>query len=257
MEASPRSSSGVARPSDWHARYLQQAGWTAQTRHYLFEKAGLSDSSRVFEPGCGTGAVLSDCMAGFLAGIDWNFENLQVARRFVPRAHFSRANALSLPFPPAAFDACISHFFLLWVDAERALSEMIRVTRPGGWIIALAEPDYGGRIDRPIELAELGRLQGQALEKQGADPLMGRKLAGLFARAGLQDVLAGVMGGEWGFRELDNGWEQEWAALDSDLAGLIQPEQLAELRRIDAAAWAHGERILFVPTFYAMGQVRA
>lgn len=255
MEASPRSSSGIAPFSSWHDRYLQQAGWTAQTRHYLFEKVGLNDSSRVLEPGCGTGAVLSDCPGSFLAGIDWDLKNLQVARQSAPRAHLACANALSLPFPQGGFDACISHFFLLWVDAEQALAEMMRVIRPGGWVIALAEPDYGGRIDRPIELAELGRLQAEALEKQGADPLMGRKLAGFFADAGLQDVLTGIIGGEWSTRGMADGWELEWAALESDLAGQISPEKLAELRRIDAAAWAHGERILFVPTFYALGRV--
>lgn len=255
MEESPRSSSGLARAASWHARYAQQAGWTAQTRRYLYEKAGLTAASRVLEPGCGTGAVLSDCPAGFLAGIDWNFDNLLTARRFVPRGRLACANALSLPFPSAVFDTCITHFFLLWVDEQCTLAEMMRVTRPGGAVIALAEPDYGGRIDRPIELAELGRLQGEALKKQGADPLMGRKLAGLFASAGLQQVVTGVMGGEWGFRSLDDGWEQEWAALESDLAGEIEPEKLGELRRIDAAAWAHGERILFVPTFYAIGFV--
>ena len=46
---------------DWHARYTQQANWTAQTRRYLYEKAGLSKTARVLEPGCGTGAVLVDC----------------------------------------------------------------------------------------------------------------------------------------------------------------------------------------------------
>lgn len=255
MEASPRSRSGVARSGDWHHRYVQQAGWTAQTRRYLFEKAGLSDLSRVLEPGCGTGAVLSDCPAGFLAGIDWDRAALNIAGQAAPRAHLACADALSLPFPQGEFDACVCHFFLLWVDAERALAEMMRITRPGGWIIALAEPDYGGRIDRPIELAELGRLQGQALENQGADPLMGRKLAGLFARAGLQEVLTGIIGGEWSTRGLADGWEQEWAALESDLSGQISPEKLGELRRIDAAAWEHGERILFVPTFYALGRV--
>lgn len=255
MEKSPRSGSGVARTIDWHARYLQQAGWTAQTRRYLFGKAGLSAASRVLEPGCGTGAILSDCPAGTLTGVDWDIDNLRTARRSVPRAGLACADALSLPFPAASFDACITHFFLLWVDAESSLTEMCRVTRPGGAVIALAEPDYGGRIDRPIELAELGRLQGESLNKQGADPLTGRKLAGLFAQAGLEQVFTGVMGGEWGFHGLDNGWEQEWAALESDLAGEVEPEKLAELRRLDAAAWAHGERILFVPTFYAFGRV--
>jgi len=255
MAKIPRSSPGINPTIDWHARYIQQASWTAQTRKYLYQKAGLSAASRVLEPGCGTGAILADCPAGVLHGVDWDFYNLQIARLTVPRASLTCANALALPYPSASFDACITHFFLLWVDANHALTEMQRVTRPGGCIIALAEPDYGARIDRPPELAELGRLQGLALKSQGADPHTGRKLAGLFVKAGLEHVITGVMGGEWNQKPLDDGWEQEWAALESDLAGEVSAEKISELRRIDAAAWAHGERILFVPTFYGIGSV--
>ena len=240
---------------DWHARYTQQAGWTAQTRRYLYEKAGLAKTTRVLEPGCGTGAVLADCPAGALHGLDWDAQHLQVAQHTVPRARLVRANAVALPYASASLDACQTHYFLLWVDAARVMAEMRRVTRPGGVILALAEPDYGARIDCPAELAELGRLQGSALESQGADPRMGRKLASLFTAAGLQQVATGVMGGEWSARQLEDGWDLEWAALEADLAGSLPPKRLVELRRIDAAAWQHGERILFVPTFYAIGWV--
>jgi len=240
---------------DWHARYTQQANWTAQTRRYLYEKAGLSKTARVLEPGCGTGAVLADCPAGNLHGLDWDAQLLHVARRTVPRARLVCANAVSLPYANASFDACLTHYFLLWVDAARVMAEMRRVTRPGGFIFALAEPDYGARIDCPAELTEIGRLQGMALERQGADPRMGRKLAGMFTAAGLQQVACGVMGGEWSAHSQEDGWDLEWAALETDLAGSLPPERLAELRRIDAAAWQHGERILFVPTFYAIGWV--
>ena len=240
---------------DWHARYTQQAGWTARTRRYLYEKAGLSKTPRVLEPGCGTGAVLADCPAADLHGLDWDWQHLQVARHAVPRARLVRANAVALPYASASFDACLTHYFLLWVDAARVLAEMRRVTRPGGVILALAEPDYGARIDSPAGLALIGQLQGQALANQGADPRMGRKLASLFTAAGLQQVTTGVMGGEWSARSIEDDWNLEWAALETDLAGSVPPERLAELRRIDVAAWQRGDRILFVPTFYAIGWV--
>ena len=240
---------------DWHARYTQQAGWTAQIRRYLYEKAGLTRTARVLEPGCGTGAVLTDCPAGTLHGLDWDWQHLQIAQHAVPRARLVRADADTLPYADASFDACLTHYFLLWVNAARVLAEMRRVTRPGGMILALAEPDYGARIDFPAELAEIGQLQGSALERQGADPHRGRKLAALFTAAGLQQVTSGVMGGEWSAMQLEDGWDLEWAALEADLAGSLPAERLAELRRIDAAARQHGERILFVPTFYAIGRV--
>ena len=44
---------------DWHARYTQQANWTGDLRHYLFEKAELARARRALEVGCGTGAILA------------------------------------------------------------------------------------------------------------------------------------------------------------------------------------------------------
>jgi len=255
MAQIPRSRASLSNLTVWHNRYLQQAGWTAQIRMYLYQKAGLTSASRVLEPGCGTGAILVDCPTSCLFGLDWDMGSLRLAHRTVPHARLACGNGMKLPYRAGFFDACICHFYLLWVDAEIAIKEMYRVTRPGGVVIALAEPDYGGRIDRPIELAELGRLQGKALEQQGADPLTGRMLATLFTQAGLENITTGVMGGEWNQRPLDEGWEQEWAALEHDLGDSLGRQRFEELRRLDAAAWTHGERILFVPTFYAIGFV--
>jgi len=74
---------------------------------------------------------------------------------------------------------------------------MARITRPGGAVLALAEPDYGGRIDYPIKLAQMGKWQIESLRLQGADPLMGRKLATIFNSAGFDSVETGVLGGQW------------------------------------------------------------
>lgn len=241
---------------DWHARYTQQAGWTAQTRRYLYEKAGLTQASRVLEPGCGTGAILTDCPANSLHGLDWDRDHLRTAQKTVPRAALVQADAVHLPYPNAVFDACLTHYFLLWVDAERVMAEMIRVIRPGGVILALAEPDYGGRIDYPVVLAEIGRLQAEALSRQGADTQMGRKLAELFTVAGLQNVTSGVMGGEWTQKPSAVDREMEWDTLTSDLAGSLDPDRLSALRQLDSAAWQRGDRILYVPTFYAIGWVK-
>ena len=246
-------------PQAWHRRFTQQARWTEQLRAYLYGRLDLPAARRVLEVGCGTGAVLSGLPAytrSQIFGIDIDLPRLQVARQAAPAAALSAADGLRLPFPAGAFDAVVCHFYLLWMtDSARAAAEMARVTRPGGWVAALAEPDYGGRIDHPAALAELGQMQGRALARQGADPLAGRKLAGLFHAAGLVDVRAGVLGGEWGPPPEPEAWESEWAVLEEDLRGQVSSEELQELRRLDAAAWEHGERVLFVPTFYAVGMV--
>jgi SAM-dependent methyltransferase len=246
-------------PRAWHNRFQQQAQWTQPLRLYLLERLRLRSARRMLEVGCGTGAVLSDLMAqtgARLYGIDLDLPRLLLAREVAPQAGLAAADGLRLPYATGAFDAVLCHFYLLWVaDAPRALAEMARVTQPGGWVAALAEPDYGGRIDHPAPLAAIGEMQGRALARQGADGMMGRKLAGLFTRAGLKHVQTGVLGGEWGAPPAPEAWESEWAVLEEDLRGQIAPGELAELRQQDAAAWKNGERILYVPTFYAVGRV--
>jgi hypothetical protein len=122
-------------------------------------------------------------------------------------------------------------------------------------VLALAEPDYGGRVDYPESLAEVGKLQARSLEAQGSDPQIGRKLRALFARAGLIEVLAGVLGGEWDASPEPDAMASEWDTLLNDLQGMLSPEELEAFRRQDQMAWSEGSRVLFVPTFYAMGRV--
>jgi SAM-dependent methyltransferase len=242
---------------DWHARYLQQARWTAQLRSYLFNKAGLRPGQRVLELGCGSGAVLVDFpQQTALHGLDLDFQALTQAARNAPGACLTCGDGAHLPYADAAFEHVFGHFVLLWVrDPERVVAELRRVTRPGGAVLALAEPDYGGRIDYPAELSVLGRWQMESLQKQGADPTMGRKLNGILTRAGLRQVVSGVIGGEWQGRLPDGDLELEWQVLAADLAGQVPPEDIQKLKTLDQQARQRAERVLYVPTFYAWGLV--
>ena len=131
------------------------------------------------------------------------------------------------------------------------------MTRPGGAVLACAEPDYGGRVDYPPELVPLGQLQAQALRQQGADPELGRRLGEIFAGAELEATV-GVMAGRWDLPTAPgSGFEAEWAMRERDLAGLVSPEELCQLRSVDRQALTTGQRILFVPTFYAIGKKTA
>ncbi|TLN23643.1 methyltransferase domain-containing protein, partial [bacterium] len=247
-------------PQSWHRRFSQQARWTEEIRRFIVQQLHLAQAHRILEAGCGTGAVLSSMQhllpSARFFGIDLRADYLEEAQQFAPQSHLAAADANALPAADASFDAVICHYFLLWVkEPQDVLAEMKRVTRPGGVVVALAEPDYGGRIDYPVPLVELGRLQGQALQIQGADPYMGRKLNALFHQAGLTDVHAGLLGGQWSEPPAFEAWESEWAVLQTDLANTIPQDRLDALRSVDAAAWQKGERILFVPTFYAWGKV--
>jgi hypothetical protein len=142
----------------------------------------------------------------------------------------------------------------MWVQKPQLiLYEMTRVTRPGGWVIALAEPDHQARIDYPPPLDVLGTHQTQALTEQGVDVHMGRKLRSLFHHTGLVEIEVGIMSAQWdGLLAWD---ATEWIMLEADLAGQLTHEALIDYQDVDRQARQTGQRILFIPTFYALGKV--
>ena len=245
-------------PSFSHERFTQQARWGDSLRRYLFERYGLSDGARVLEVGCGTGAVLSS-LRGYANfekhGLDIHLPFVRFARSYDPGTRYTCGDALRLPYAGDALDAAYCHFLLLWVpDPAAALAEMVRVTRPGGVVMALAEPDYGGRVDYPPPLAQIGQLQRESLRAQGAEPDMGRRLAGLFHAARLQEIETGVLGAQWQAKTTPGERTAEWDVLESDLRGHLSPAELERMRRVNESAWEDGSRVLFVSTFYAVGR---
>jgi len=244
-------------PDAWHTWFSIQAGWTRPTRTWLYREARLAQARAVLEVGCGTGAIateLARLTSGHVVGLDLDPEMLAFARGREDGVTYVQGDAHALPLPDGTFDAVVCHYLLLWLaDAARAVREMVRVARPGGAVLACAEPDYGGRVDHPPELVPLGRRQAEALQRQGADPGLGRRLGELFVGAGLRATV-GVMAGRWDLpASPDEGFEAEWDMRERDLAGLLPPEELHRLRAVDRQALAEGRRILFVPTFYALG----
>jgi ubiquinone/menaquinone biosynthesis C-methylase UbiE len=242
--------------SDWHARYQQQAGWTRPLRQHLFAQSNADKAQRILEVGCGTGALLCEMPTGpFTCGLDHDLTALRFAHQ-VTSATLLTGKAERLPFAASSFDLSFCHFLLLWLpNPFAALCEMRRVTAPGGMILALAEPDYGGRIDYPPSLSALGQLQTQALQQQGANPYIGRSLASLFQRAGLQQVQTGVLGGFWNHQATSSTDELEWLVLREDLQNLCSTTELDALQKTEQEAQQRGERLLYIPTFYALGHV--
>lgn len=247
--------------AEWHQRYLQQARWTQDLRAYLFEKADLLHASKILDVGCGTGVLeheLDEYIHNRLFSVDIDAYALNYARKYAPQVDYTQGDCLSLPFVDNTFDVTFSHFLLLWIrDIRQALAEMVRVTRSKGYILACAEPDYGGRIDFPQELSKIGAWQNEALQIQGANPYIGRKLRSVFHEAGLTDVEVGVMGGQWDDDVSNRDATLEWEVIHSDLHNNIEfLKQADTLKALDQSARQNGQRVLFVPTFYAIGKVK-
>lgn len=240
---------------DWHRRYTQQAKWTRDLREYLFEKADVSSASRVLEVGCGTGAILSELPESIpVHGVDIDAAALAQCQVHAQAAALVQGDALRLPYSNQSFDIVYCHFLLLWVhDPLQALLEMKRISTTGGNIMAFAEPDYNARLDEPRELVPLGQWQVDSLQRQGADPGLGARLAELFFRAGIQLLETGPIQNTSAAVSGDD-WEMEWKVMESDLAGVVPASKIQAMKRLDRQSRTRGERIMHVPTYFAWGR---
>jgi SAM-dependent methyltransferase len=244
---------------EWHERFLTQAGWTQHLRDFLFTQAGIEQARLILDIGCGTGVLekeITQARSPQVYGLDIHIEPLIWAKAYSPGASYTLGDALRLPYFDGVFDLTFCHFLLLWVsDPQKVLVEMARVTRPGGAVILLAEPDYGGRVDYPEELSWLGSRQEQSLRDQGAETHMGRQLFSLMNKAGFISVEGGVLGGEWLSPQSRDELESELKMLRYDLADQLSTDQIEAWIMKDQIAREQRERVLFVPTFYAWGRV--
>jgi SAM-dependent methyltransferase len=241
----------------WDEQFSRQAGWTRATRTHLYRRANLLRAGRVLDVGSGTGVVTEELaarMEGLVIGVDLDPDMVAYAQGRGGRAEYRLGDAHELPFQDAWFDLTVCHFLLMWCrDPAQAAREMVRVTCPGGAVLVCAEPDYGGRIDHPD--LPLGRWQLEALRREGADPCLGRKLRGLFALSAVRQVDVGLIPGLWNLPTLRAEFDAEWALWERSLADVVPPGELARTKAHDWMAIESGERLVFMPVFYALVRV--
>src|SRR5262249_14256343 len=115
-----------------------------------FELLLLVGGDHVLDVGCGTGedarAIASGTPDVSVTGVDASEDKIREARARtlgLPRpVDFRVADAYALPFDDGTFDACrADRVFHHLVDPEKALAEMVRVTRPGGRVV-VSDTDY-------------------------------------------------------------------------------------------------------------------
>lgn len=94
---------------------------------------------RLLDAGCGTGGT-TVCLARFgaVVGVDVAWEALRPAAARGLAGQLARASVERLPFTDGAFDAATSFEVIYHLgvgDDRRALAELRRVLRPGGWLL--------------------------------------------------------------------------------------------------------------------------
>jgi SAM-dependent methyltransferase len=174
-----------------------EAIWPQEER--LVRRYSLPDEANVLDAGCGTGEI-SLRLAQMLPrarvlGVDIIDNHLALARArcamLADRVRFENRSIFELGLPDRTFDLVVCRHVLQAIPhAERAIAELQRVVRRGGWLHLIVE-DYlmihfePRRLDADDFWSEGPRRFGDAL---GTDLRIGRRTYGILRRLGLANI---------------------------------------------------------------------
>lgn len=189
--------------------------WSRQLAPLLVRYAGVVDGEALLDVGSGTGALTTALATAAplsrIVGIDRSEPYVRDARSrtSAARVRFCVGDAQHIGAADATFDRTLSMLLLNFVpDPARALTEMIRVTRPGG-VVAAAVWDYGAGM----EMLRVFWSEAVALDKtaERSDechmPLCRpRELAALWSQQRLQDVEEQALTIDTPFASFDDYW---------------------------------------------------
>ena len=199
------------------SRYEAYVGrWSRLVAQDFLTWLAVPPGARWLDVGCGTGAltdtILRQSDPAEVVGIDPSGGFVAHAREHVrhERATFEVADAQALPFERARFDAAVSALALNFVPhPERALAEMVRVTRPGGAVAAYVW-DYAGGMQLMRHFwdaaAALDPRAGELDEGHRFPLCRPAPLEQLFRDAGLERVEVRSIEVPTDFRDFDDYW---------------------------------------------------
>ncbi len=192
------------------AGYVPALGWDILTPLYdplvrlttreltfkgrLLDEAGIGDTARILDVGCGTGTLLllmRHKLKSLLAiGLDGDMNVLAIARSKADRRKekiaLIQAFCFDMPFAECAFDRVFSSLMLHHLTRSekiRTLEEIFRVLRPGG---ELHVADWGQPHNLLMRILAFTVCLGDSFART-ADNIQGR-LPALFLNTGFEKV---------------------------------------------------------------------
>lgn len=165
----------------------------------LFRRYAVRGDARILDAGCGTGEGASRLAELFpeaqVLGVDIVDHHLDLARsrysKLAPRLKFEHRSIFQLSLPDHSFDLTVCRHVLHSIPhVDRVLTELVRVTRPGGYLHIIAE-DYGmlhfqrGALD-PRDLWHVAPAKFGELTE--TDLFIGRNIYGILAGMDLEDI---------------------------------------------------------------------
>ncbi len=142
----------------------------------------IPPNGTLLDIGCGGGRTIARLAQaapeGRVYGVDYSAESVATARSTNARAigegrvHIEQANVAQLPFADAMFDvvtAVETHYY--WPDLAANVHEILRVLKPGGRLVLIAETYRGRSFDLPFRFS-MALLRAQYLTAPEHDALL-------------------------------------------------------------------------------------
>ena len=253
-EATSMTISSTFVASDGDGYELQMGRWSRRLAPLLVGFAGISGAVRVLDVGCGTGnlsfslAQNSEILS--VRGLDIFPAYIEHAKRrnSDARLGFEVGDACALPFSDASFDHAVSMLTLQFIpQANLAVREMRRVTRPGGTVAAATWDTRGGLIAYRMILDAAAVLDrhGNELRAGAYRRPMSRpgELAHAWRDAGLVNVVQETVTIRMDFASFADFWTPA-VGKDGPVAqyvGTLGADAKARLRDMVGLAYLEGE----------------
>ncbi|MEV0383593.1 methyltransferase domain-containing protein [Nonomuraea sp. NPDC050643] len=182
-----------------HESVLRSHRWRTAENSAAYLLPYLKPHMKVLDVGSGPGTITADLAArvGHMTASEVSADALDLARaevtaRGLANVEFAVTDVHALDFPDDTFCVVHAHQVLQHVgDPVRALREMGRVTKPGGFVAA-RDSDYAAFTWYPEvpELEEWLALYQRVARGNGGEPDAGRRLLSWARAAGFGDVTA-------------------------------------------------------------------
>lgn len=237
----------------YYEEFIREINFSRPFRKKIYDSINLKNAKRILEVGSRIGIIsqeLREFSDAQITAIDADHLMIAEASEKVKGVEFFRQNEDKLSMRDESYDIVLCHYFFMWKPKPFAsLMELIRVCKKGGYVVALAEPDYGGWIEHPN--LRLGEYHQKAIMQHGGNPQVGRTLQSIFSSAGLETKNY-INTRIWEREELENNIANEWFNIRKE--NLITEEEYKTKVEEENKIIEDDLRIIALPIFTTIGK---
>ena len=194
--------------------------WSRIVAETFLDWLDTPNNLRWLDVGCGNGAfteeLIARCAPAAVTAIDPSDDQLAYARTRpgAGMTDFRVGDAQNLPFAENSFDVATMALVISFLaDPGRAVTEMARVVRPGGWVATYMWDVPGGGVPvHPIYLAmeSMGMMTGRPPNTSASEREV---MEGLWRSAALESIETRVIRVPTVYSDFDDFWNSNVAPI--------------------------------------------